>query len=93
MTIDEEEVEMFTVRLSNASNATLSGGETDPGSATVTIDDNDDPWVTVRYNMTSYRVGESEMVRMIGGQMVTVPVMVTVTVLLFPDTDPERHVG
>ena len=58
---DEEEVEMFTVRLSNASNATLSGGETTL-SATVTIDDNDDPWVTVRYDGTFYQVNEGETV-------------------------------
>ena len=50
---DEEESEMFTVRLSNASNATLSGGG-QTLDATVTIDDNDDPWVTVRYDDTFY---------------------------------------
>ena len=74
--IDEDEMEMFTVQLINASNATLSGGG-QTLDATVTIDDNDDPWVTVRYHRTSYQMNESETV--------------TVTVFLFPDTDPERQ--
>ena len=43
----------------------------------MTIADNDDPFVTVRYHRTSYQMSEGETV--------------TVTVRLFPDTDPERQ--
>ena len=72
---DEAEQEDFTLRLSAAVNATLSGGETTL-SATGTITDDDVPPVTVTFNTGFYQVTEGETA--------------TVTVRLFPDTDPER---
>ena len=70
--VDEAEEETFTVTLSNAQHATLADGE-----ATGTIEDNDDPAVTVSFDATTYTATE-------GGSAVTV----TVTL----DKDPERAV-
>ena len=70
--VDEAEEETFTVTLSNAQHATLADGE-----ATGTIEDDDDPAVTVSFDATTYTATE-------GGSAVTV----TVTL----DKDPERVV-
>ena len=70
--VDEAEEETFTVTLSNAQHATLADGE-----ATGTIEDDDDPAVTVSFDATTYTAAE-------GGSAVTV----TVTL----DKDPERAV-
>ena len=52
-TMDEDEEETFTVTLSDAANATLAGGGTTL-SATGTIEDDDDPAVTVAFDRGSY---------------------------------------
>ena len=74
---DEDEAENFTLRLSGAVNATLSGGG-QTLSATGTITDDDDPFVRLEFNSGFFQVTE-------GGQ-------VTVTVRLFGNADPERQI-
>ena len=75
-TVDEDEEETFTVTLSDAANATLAGGGTTL-SATGTIEDDDDPAVTVAYERGSYTATE-------GGSAATVTVRLS--------ADPERTV-
>ena len=75
-TVDEAEEETFTVTLSDAANATLAGGGTTL-SATGTIEDDDDPEVTVAYEQGSYTATE-------GGSAATVTVRLS--------ADPERTV-
>ena len=72
---DAVEEKTFTVRLSRASNATLAGGQATL-TATGTIEDDDDPAVSVSFDQASYTVNESGTVR--------------VTVRL--SADPEREV-
>ena len=75
-TVDEAEQETFTVTLSNATNAALAGGGTTL-AVTGTINDNDDPAVTVEYSEAAYTATE-------GGTAATVQVQL--------DKDPERTV-
>ena len=55
--VDEAEEERFALTLSNAANAGLAGGGT-ALSATGTIDDDDDPAVTVAFDVASYEAVE-----------------------------------
>ena len=71
---DEEEMEMFTVRLSSASNATLSGG----GQATVTIEDDDVPFVVLEFDVAFKAIYEGQTF--------------DVTIDLINDKDPERTI-
>ena len=73
---DEAEEETFTVTLSDAANATLAGGVTTL-SVTGTIEDDDDPAVTVAFDRGSYTATE-------GGSAATVTVRLS--------ADPERTV-
>ena len=75
-TIDEAEEETFTVTLSDAANATLAGGGTTL-TVTGTIEDDDDPAVTVAFDRGSYTATE-------GGSAATVTVRLS--------ADPERTV-
>ena len=75
-TEDEAEEETFTVTLSGALNATLAGGGTTL-SVTGTIEDDDDPAVTVAFDRGSYTATE-------GGSAATVTVRLS--------GDPERTV-
>ena len=75
---DEAEEETFTLRLSGAVNATLSGGGTTL-SATVTITDDDVPWVSLEF----FPYQHNRLFINEGG-------MGTVMVRLQNDADPER---
>ena len=75
-TVDEAEEETFTVTLSDAANATLAGGVTTL-TVTGTIEDDDDPAVTVAFDRGSYTATE-------GGATATVTVRLS--------ADPERTV-
>ena len=59
--MDEAEEETFTVRLRNATNATLAGGGTTL-DATGTITDDDEPVVAVSFKAASYTVDEDKAV-------------------------------
>ena len=75
-TVDEAEEETFTVTLSDATNAALAGGVTTL-TVTGTIEDDDDPAVTVAFDRGSYTATE-------GGSAATVTVRLS--------ADPERTV-
>ncbi len=57
---DDEDDETFEVRLSDASVATLAGGRS---AATVTIEDDDAPEVSVSFEAADYAVSEGDSVR------------------------------
>ena len=59
--VDEEEAETFTLTLSNPQNASLASGASEL-KAVGTIDDDDDPAVTVSFGAGNYEVAEGESV-------------------------------
>ena len=59
--VDEEEEETFTLTLSNAQGASLSGGASTL-AVTGTITDDDDPAVTASFGLASYSVAEGSTV-------------------------------